>query len=298
MVETIKRTIHFYKITLKKEGEDIALSSIFSPINSYPIDSEERYYQLEDGNQLSMYISSQVVPIKAMIGTKRVTGLPSIEIRGVTSPLSIPDDAGLYEPTHFMIFDHNILASEFNFYGPRITSLRTYLYAKLREIVDEIEILPLMNQEFTTIVSNVGNIRKFRLKIHRDGIQLTRDLDANLYSTFEAARNVSDSEDIEITFSARKYSRDDIDIPFFRRLAGWLSTLGVKEQIETLKINAMDTITNEMKEFDLLEEFIVAKKDVVKVDDIHRSVSSDDMYRVIQESYNELRPTINRIIRT
>lgn len=292
MVETIQRTIHFYRITLKNNGVDVDIPSVFSVIDSYPIGSDERYYHLNDGNKLSMYVDSQVIPIKARLGTKRVKGLPSIERRGVTSLLDMPDDAGLYEPIHFMIFDQNILVAESNFYGPRITTLRTYLSAKLSDQVDEIKLVPIMNSDFMDIISNVGDVRKFRLKIHRNAVRYLEELNDSLFSAFNSAKEVSDCEDIEIIFSARRRSRNTIQIPSFEEIRNWLSNPEVKENIEELKIKAIDTMTEETREFDLLQEYVIAKRDVVRIDDLHKSVSSEDMYRVIQESYHDLRPTL------
>jgi len=296
MPETIDRKIYFYKMEIKKDGRTVQPEPIFSAINQMPFNEDGRYFQLNDGNMWSMYVDSTNLPLKARIGTIRKKGLPMMERRGQTSPLTIPPDAGLYEPMHFMIFQNNVVGFEYNFYGPRPGSLKFYLPKKVPNLVDEVELVPLIRRDVHDLLSRIGEVKAFRLKIHRDMGKLLRDLDDNLPDAIEAAKHASDAEYIEIVFRARKYSRHGINIPFLSRLADWLSRSEVRAAVDTLKIRARDEITQSVEEFDLLQEYLLSVKQVVKQDDIHRSVNTNAMYAAINEAYTELRVEINRII--
>lgn len=296
MPDTIDRKIYFYKMEIKRNGQRVQPESIFSAINQMSFDENGRYLPLTDGNMWSMYVDSINLPLKARIGTIRTKGLPMMERRGQTIPLTIPPDAGLYEPMHFIIFPDNIVGFEYNYYGPRPGSLKFYLPKKLPNLVDEVELVPLMRRDVHTLLSRIGEVKVFRLKIHRDMGELLRELDDNLPDAIEAAKRASDAEYIEIVFRAKRYSRHGINIPFLNRLASWLSRSEVRAAVDTLKIRARDEITQSVEEFDLLQEYLLSVKQVVKQDDIHRSVNTNAMYAAIQEAYDELRPEIYRII--
>jgi len=125
---------------------------------------------------------------------------------------------------------------------------------------------------------------------------LLRDLDDNLYDAFEALKRSTDAETIEVTLRVERYSRHRINIPFFSRLAEWISRLDVRESIDALQIRGVDRETGRTQEFDLLQEFLVSKKKVARQDDIHRSVSTPAMYSAIEEAYHELRSEIDMLI--
>ena len=281
---------------IKKDGQTVQPEPIFSTISQMPFNENGRYLKLNDGNMWSMYVDSNGSPLKARIGTIRKKGLPMMERHGQTTPLTIPPDAGLYEPMHFMIFPNNVVGFEYNFYGPRPGSLKYYLPKKVSNLVDEVELIPLMRRDVHELLSRIGEVRVFRLKIHRDMGELLRELDDNLPDAIGAAKRASDAEYIEIVFRSQKYSRHGINIPFLNRLASWLSRSDVRAAVDTLKIRARDEITESIEEFDLLQEYLLSVKQVVKQDEIHRSVNTNAMYTAIQEAYTELRSEINRII--
>jgi len=296
MPETIERKIYFYKIEMKNNGQIIQPEPIFSAINQMPFDENGRYLKLSNGNILSMYVDSATLPLKVRIGTIRKKGLPMMEIHRQTSPLTIPPDAGLYEPTHFIVFPNNIVGFEYNFYGPRPGSLKIYLSNIASHLVDEIELIPLMRRDIHELLSRVGEVKWFSMRVHRDMDQYLRELDDNLPDALSALKQTSDAEYIEIVLRSKRWSRGSIIIHFNNRLASWLSRLDVRAGVDAIKIRARDEITNRIEEFDLMQEYLLSIKQVVKQDDIHRSVSTNAMYASIQEAYRELRSEINRII--
>jgi len=295
MPDTVDRKIYFYKMKIKKNGRYIRPEPIFSTIKQMPFSENGRYLKLSDGNMWSMYVDSINLPLKARIGTIRKKGLPMIERRGQTKPLTIPPDAGLYEPMHFIIFPDNIVGFEYNFYGPRPGSLRLYLQRKVSSLVDEVELIPLMRRDVYTLLSKIEEIKLFRLKIHRNMEELLRELDDNLPDAIKALKRTTDAEYIEIVLRPERRSRHGINIQFFKRLGKWLSKPEVRDAVETLKIRARNKITHTIEDFDLLQEYLLSVKQVVKQDDIHRSVNTNAMYAAIQEAYTELKDEIDRI---
>jgi len=296
MVETIDRKIYFYRIEFKKNGQATQPQPIFSNIESLPFDENGRYLPLDDGNMRSMYIDSTNPLLKARIGTIRKKELPLMERKGETEPLTIPPDAGLYEPIHFMIFPNNVVGFEYNFYGPRIGSLKAYIHSKASDLVDEIELVPLMRRDIQELLSRIGEIRVFKLRVHRDMESHLRELDDNLSDAFKALKQTTDAEYIEIVLKSKRYSKDNISVLFFNRLRNWLSHSEVRVGVDDLRVRARDETTGGMENFDLLQEYLLSVKQVVKQDDVHRSVNTSAMYAAINEAYRDLRPEIDCII--
>lgn len=296
MVDTFDRKIYFYKLIFKNNGQLVDPQSVFSHIDSLPFDENGRYLALSDGNVRSMYIDSPTPPFRIRIGTKRIKGLPMVEKKGTTSPLVIPSDSGLFEPMHCMIFSNNIAGFESNFYGPRPNSMKLYILSKAMNLVDDIELIPLMRRDIHTLLSRVGEIRTFRLKVNRDMEQLIRDLDDNLPDALSALKKTTDAEYIEIILRGENYSRTGILVSFIDRLANWISRSDVKDGVDKLTIRARDEISGEIAEFDVLQQYILSIKQVIKQDDAHRSVNSIAMYNAINEAFREMRQEINQII--
>ena len=292
MSDTAEKKIYFYKINIKKEGELIDPNYIFTQIESLPFSCEGRYFELKNENINSMYVDFIGSTLKANVGVIRKKDFPMKEQRGITSPLDLPNDAGLYEGTHFMIFPNNVLGAEYNFYGPRISCLKSYILSKFPTLVDEVELIPLMKHDFMEQISKIGIVKLFRLKVHRDNIVQVGKLNKSLHSAFEAMKTTSDAEYIEVVFN----SRHDIDLSFLDKLANWLRISEVKDNVSTLKLRAMNENTGQIETFDLLQEYMLSVKQVVKRDSLHRSVDKNSMYNAIEESYNELRPEIISII--
>jgi hypothetical protein len=297
MVETIERKIFFYEIEFKKEDEIINPQSILSYINSLPFDENGRYLLSDEESILSMFVESKGLPLKGKIGTIRKKGLPLTERYGETKPLKLPLNTGLYEPTHFIIFPDKVAGFEFNFYGPRPTSLKNYILNKASAMIDDIKLLPIIRRDTMQLLSHIGEIKAFGLNIHRDMEEFLKMLDDNLFDTFSGMKKYNDAEYIEIIFRAERHSKKSIHLNFLDRLPEWIKKPEVKEGVDSLRIRARDKITKKIEEFDLLQEYLISKKQIVRLDDIHKSVNPTAMYSAINEAYNELKSEIKSIIR-
>jgi len=296
MVDSVERKIFFYKLELKQNENSVQVLPIFEYLNNLPFSEDGRYLVAEDENIRSIYIDSSNYPIKAKLGTKRRNDLPMVEINGTTDYLTIPDGGGLLEPIHFVIFPENIIGIEFNFYGPRPTSIKQYLINKADTFVDDVTLTPIIRHDLNQMIERVGEVRVFSFKAHRDLTDRIGQLNESLASAFKALKKTSDAKYFEIVLRNQSHSRVAVKIPFFHSLVNWLDDLSVRAGVEKCSIRATDLVTNEIREFDLLKEYIYSTKNVVKHDSIHRSIDSNSMYNGIISSYKELLPEIREII--
>lgn len=295
MVDTLTRKIYFYKLELKKDNSTVNPESVFAYLSTLPFSEDGVYLPVSDGNMRSIYVDHHEYPIRCRLGTKRRNGLPLLEQEGETEPLLLPNGSGLYEPMHFVIFDNNIVGFEFNVYAPRPSGLKTYLQAKCQALVNEVELIPLVRTDFYQQLARMGEVRHFVLRVHRDAAIQMQDLNHSLYTAFGSLIDLTDSETIEVTLKRRR-SRGCISLPFMDTLGNWLNRESVRAGVEAAKVYARDNISGEMREFDLLQEYIRSSKRVVTQDALHRCINTTEMYRAIVESHDELRREIDQIL--
>lgn len=292
-MDTTEKKIYFYRLFMKKSGNPVDSDLVFSRINSLSFSNGERYFELQNENAQCMYIEPICQPLRANIGTVRTKDLPMTEHMGVTDPLNLPNGVGLYESTHFVIFPNNVIGSEYNYYGPRIYSLKKYIQGKVPDLVDEVELVPLMRHDFMEQIRKIGEIKKFRLKVHRDMLLSRQKINANLRNTLEYSTKMANNiEEIDISLN----SSDGINLSILDNLPEMIHDPDVLGNILALKIRAKNEETKKMETFDLLQEYILSVKQVIKRDELHRSVDKNSMYNAIELSYDELKPEIFGVI--
>ncbi|MDR3222383.1 MAG: hypothetical protein LBT66_01420 [Methanobrevibacter sp.] len=292
----IERKISFYKIIFKKNDIDVKPMEIFNFINDLPFNDSGKYFPMINGNSRSMFVESVDSDIiKCFIGNRRNTNLPLIEENGTTSPLKIEPKQSLFEPMHFIIFPDNVLASEFNSYGPRVKSLEEYLLNKANNLVDDIKILPLMNEDISKTIAEMGAIKKFNIAVHKNKLQDIKYLDQNMFDGIKKLSETSDSDIIEILIRPKKYQKKPISILFLDKIADFLTIH--KDSVDTCKLVAENSNNDyKVEKFNLLENFIFSKKTVETIDDQQRHVKSDSIFEAIIKSYEECKNKINEII--
>jgi hypothetical protein len=290
---TAERKIYFYRARAKKDGAEVDPTTVLSSVNSLP--PPQRRYNFSDGNAISLQVDSPRAPWRVRIGKIRRTDLPLVERQDVVSPISLPEDTNLYEPSHFVLFQNRVIGFEFNIYGPRATALEYYIPEVVPEHCDEFEILPFIRRNITEMLGRVGEVRLFRFKAHRDMGQLLEELQPSLKDGIDALGRSTTAEYFDVTFKPEPYSRESITLPFMDRLASWIQRAETRAGIDALKIEGVDSQGRPL-ELDLLQQFVLSKKRVIKVDEVHRAVDTNAMHSAIIEAYHDLRAEIESML--
>ncbi|MDR2821539.1 MAG: hypothetical protein LBV53_01120 [Mycoplasmataceae bacterium] len=297
MSSTIERRINFYKINFRKDSSDVCPSCIFNHIRDLPFDNNGKYFSMANGNSRCMFVEkSDDYPIKCSIGNRRNNNLPLVEESGKTEPLEIKSTQTLYEPMHFVIFNHNIIGAEYNSYAPRISSLEDYIINKAGSFVDTIEIIPLVNEDISKIIANMGNIKKFSFAVHKNRLQHIEELDKNMVDGIKKLGESTESDIIEVIIRPKKHHKKSISLNFLDKLPNFLSNHS--DTVDTCKFKAED-ISNENKIeiFNLLNNFVFSKKIVETISENQRHVNSDSVFKSIISAYNERYNDIKQIIK-
>lgn len=301
----IERKIHFFKFDIKElQGgsndfhEHSNPFEIFEGISKLGFAGNHRksrflYYPNNDVSFLNDVKINQN-EIRGKFAISRRSALPELEKDGELEPLNIPANSGLAEITHFIYFhDKKVLGVEFNFHGPRASSLVSYLLSKSKNFKNPFEYIdlnPILNKDLDILLNEIGEINFFQMEVARNELSIIQELDEDLFSAFDSAAKVSDAESVEIIMRKKRYAREGFKWPFTKsKLKSLLSTDDNRQKINRLKVNAESKSEEKSRLFDLLEDKMIKSKQVVTLDNKSRSVDSNSMFEKIEEAYKELK---------
>ena len=125
-----ERKIHFYRANIGSDGGGRPIP--FDPhlalnhIAGLPFTMQGRYLADED-DAITCWVDGPNPRRRFRLGLVRRSGLPMIEEAGNLTDLQIPPNSGLVETIHVVVFPDNIVGSDFNFYGPRMSRVRPWI---------------------------------------------------------------------------------------------------------------------------------------------------------------------------
>lgn len=292
-VRRVNRKVYFYRIEMGVATDGRPL--IFDPTPALTHIGELRYN--DGGNYLTTIegaetlcvIERNISPHRIMLANVRRTGLPQQEEAGKISPLGIPPTSGIVEPIHVVFFPNNIVGCEFNFYGPRVARLKTYLAAKGGGLCSNIEFAALLRENAVDDLNHMKSIRSLTLKIHASYAETIEKADESLGAAFKAARDAGEAGVVTLVLGPEKRSKTakiaDSIVEKVRRI---MKLPDIREQAKNFKVTGMDEDTGNQREVDLLSDQFIAKKTVLQTDSRTRAVDSTSAYMAIEEAYSEL----------
>lgn len=245
-----------------------------------------------EGNGVCCWVHQNAHP-GLQVGNLRRTGLPQLERRGNMVPLEIPAAGGLVELVHVVFFPNNIVGSEFNFYGPRLSRLGHYLGVKAGHIHKSVEFLPLLRQDVLDQLSRLKDIRLFQIKMRASYADVIAEADKDLGSAFAAAAKAGDAETIEIILSPKPYSREPISeklLSLAKRLAKRTDT---REEVSRFVVKGFDDEAGRSQLIDILSDRLISRKLIVLQDKRTRALDPDSTLKAIVEAHAELKDQLH-----
>ncbi|WZP00959.1 hypothetical protein EP7_002621 [Isosphaeraceae bacterium EP7] len=291
---TVERKIYFYRAILGK-NEDLSPiafdpSPVLEIVDRLTFDPPQRYQISIDGTETLCIVDRNTYPHRIRLCNVRRSDFPHEEERGVFAPLSIAAGKGLVEPVHVVFFADNIVGCEFNFYGPRIGKLRTYLATKGGEFCREITFAALLRKNASMDLNRLSSLRTFQLKIHSSFAESVKKADERLGSAFVQVREVGEAETIEICLKpATRSVLQKLSSSLLESARKLTRMPDIREQAKIFKVAGEDEETGKQFVIDLLSDQLIAKKKILKSDPKSRAVDSESAYQAIEEAYSELR---------
>jgi len=297
----VERKIYFYRVNVgvDDKGQPITFDpkEEFNVISNLPFSSDNSRYLLDDdGNAICGWVDKEDDPYHFRFGRIRRSSLPQLEQFGTLSDLPVPPDSGLVEQVHIVFFSNNIVGSEFNFHGPRLSRLGYYLRVKGNSPHPSINFETLLRHDVTSQIKRIGDIRLFDLRIRPSYISVIKEADQDLGSAFEANRKVFQNEDdgneIQIVLHSGKSSRKLITEKIINVVRSIVGREDLITEASRFKLKGMNNETGRVEHIDLLHEQLISQKQILKLNEKSRALDTSDAYNAIHSAYDELREQI------
>lgn len=308
-----KRKIMFYRATLSviinnsitkiKDNHEIIrrvieANNVITSLN-YDLnnpDNNSIYLRLASGDDLSVKIDSfynNIVEGKIILC--RRTLLPAVELHGNLADLELAEEEGLAEITHFKYYvNYGIMGLEYNFYGPKSGGLVEYFNNKLSGIIDSFELATITDNRYSEFLSNSNyELTMLSLKAAPSALTIINKFNKDLGSAFDAACNITNAEEIEITIKHKRRSKKTFKISDFSWRDLFEKCFIHREEFQKLSVDVVDTSEDERerksKNINLLEDKLCVFKNVEVINDNPKRILSESIYHAIDEAFNECR---------
>lgn len=298
---TVKRKIRFYYYKFFASDSDGSMSEVIDPtktfnyINKLPFNDDGRYYSYGD-KSLTMVVDDIRPQIRGRIGTRRENAWPTQERNGNEQPIDAPPNTALLESTHFIFFPANILGIEFNYFGPRATTLMSYIPAKSGGRIDEMDLQMIVDEDARQTIKRIGSISLARLVIRRDAGAQLNEIDSSLLSVMRGLLNYSDNAETYEIVIRKAPKADDLQMAGGKsRLAHWIMNEENRAVTDKLLLRGRNIQTGKIENFDLLGDGFIFEVKVDRIDSKHSTVVSESMYNRIIEAYNANQEILERI---
>lgn len=290
----VERKIYFYRVDA---GQDAAGRPVaFNPaptlahLNGLPFTEHGRYWDSGDDNVTCCWVDRAASHGRLRVGNVRRTGFPQVERRGTIEPLSIHPAAGLVEQVHVAFFPNQIVGSEFNFYGPRLSRLARYFAVRANGVCPPVTFEPLLRQDVTEQLNRLADVRLFHLKIHASYAGVVAEADQDLGAAFDAAARAGQAEELEIILRPRAYSRGTLASRLLHTVKQLARRQDLREEASHFTVSGFNEVAERVDAVDILKDQLISRKRIVLGEDERaRALDSESAYAAIETAYTELR---------
>lgn len=287
----IERKIYFFRANVGVDEGGRPLPFRPTPalrrIDGLRFDPAGRY--LDDGEtRLCCWIDQFGPRQRFRLGQIRRSGLPLVEREGTLTDLAIPEDSGLFEGIHIVVFENNIVGMDFNFYGPRISRLSRYFRAKAGGYSADLTFEQLVRQDVAADLARLREIRTFHLKIRASYADVVSDADEDLGSAFKAAERVSEAQELELVLRPQKYSRNPLAGRLLMAAKHLVGRRDLREETSKFEVKGVREDTGAVEVVDLLRDQLVAREGIMRQSERGRALDKSSAYSAIEKAYSEL----------
>jgi len=309
-MEKVKRKIHFYQIVwVKNNGEKVQkdihfIHTILTGVSRQLVEykGDFLYIKVYDTEAASKFnrglysiakIRKSDLPLKFDINNKHI------------SPLNLRDNEGLFEPSHFVIFDGKIIGAEYNHYGVRqINSklewlINDYLTQNTLADIKRVEIKPILKKEVYDLIEKFVEIRGIRISIATNYAKLLKQEDPASFEQMFSAAEIVDDMWLHLTFSlgrGKKYGDPAKFEKVLKSIKKILSREDSKNNVNLIEIRGKFEGSDSIESINVLEELMLTEKRVSKLDDRTRAVNPESMYEEIIDSYLALKDELEEFV--
>jgi len=310
-METIGRRIQFYQVEWAKGDNHIRkdfgfLNSILGKISLIETKDEQHAIYIENYKNDLLSENNEYKSFWRM-SKIRSTDYPLIfnKTNKKSSCLDLTPEQALQDPSHFVIFEGAFLGSELNHNTPLVA---TILYREINKIlknspiedINGIEIKPLFRDDAYKKIDKMVSINRIQIKIATNYAQLLNKSpypkDYSFGKTFASAEAAQDMV-LGLTFFVRRKKDVDSKRSVKKILEDVKNAITNPECFDSVKIAKIKgkLMGADLPEtIDLLEDAMMVRQQVTKIDDRTKAVSPVDMFEKILDSHNDLKDELRK----
>jgi hypothetical protein len=213
--DIVQRDIHFYAADIGVDDRGRLFPFDVVPplehIAAMLLAGNHRRLPLPEEKVAYCWVDSITPPQKLRLANIRASGFPFVELNGTLDNLRIPPNSGLADPIHVAFFEDNVVGTDYNFYGPRISGLQKYLAAKAPDWCMDLTFGALVDPDTMRRLNKYGELRLFELRIAASEAHILRNYHRGLAGSFDAAEQLLDGDAyVDIVLRPRPHSRGGI----------------------------------------------------------------------------------------
>ena len=295
MPNTLERKIYFYRANIDHDESGRPLN--FNPmpalkvINNLPFtnDATGKYEFDIDGNALCLVDHTNNSNPCIRFCRIRRTGLPQLEQAGRIRELNLGPDTGLLEAIHVVFFPDNIVGSEYNHFGPRLSRLGSYLHEKSDRAVPRATFRHLLRGDAAQQLDRLTEIRLLDMSIHPAFADIVRQADRSLADALDAnSRVLDDPETVQIVIKPKKQSRISALDKLKSLFMQLQSQNGFLQNVDRFQLRGKCVDTDSVETIDLLKDQLITTKSIVRLSQRSRALDPNSAFQSIHEAYKEL----------
>jgi hypothetical protein len=293
---TTRRSIYFYRADT---GTDVSgaprpldISAELKAVHDRPFAgtaASGRYVNVL-GDDLCVFVDSNPaqLPQRVRLARIRRSDVPQSELGGQLTPVALPEGAGLYEATHMVFFEDDIVGVEFNFYGPRPTRFEPYLRQLLGDVATPFFLEPLLRRDAESKLRAQTGLRLLQMKIRPSLIEAVRQADTRLGAALDAQLTAGQPDMLGLYLQAEPRDRSARLAPgllqVVRSLAG---RSDIRDQAEQFLVKGVGQ-DGRVNPIDVLSDGLISRRNVQAIPGTSRQVLHEVMYAEIEAAYGEM----------
>ena len=292
---TLERNIYFFRAHIGVEDSGSPL--IFDPVPALKVienlpftnDDTGRYEFDADGNAVCLVNHSNGENPTVRLCRVRRTGLPQLEHAGQISDLDLSPETGLLEAIHVVFLPNNIIGSEYNHFGPRLSRLSGYLHEKSQGAVPRATFRPVLRGDAAKQLDRLTEIRILDMSIRPAYAEIVRKADQSLGDAFAAnMRVLDDPETVELIIRPQRESRQAALERFLTPLRQLLSQDGVLQNVDRFQLRGKCEDSSRVETIDLLKDQLISTTRIVRLNERSRALDPESAFKSIHKAYQDL----------
>jgi hypothetical protein len=281
-----ERKIYFHKalvddepdFVLDRDGIVTAIQDIRGTPQFYVDEGDETF--------LCAVVDRPNPPHRIRLYRVRRRNLPEIEGDGNFGDLPLNEREGLAESIHIILFEDGVIGSEYNHYGPRITTFAQFAADRCGS---DFRLRQFVRSDVIGQILAMAEIRRFRVKVSPAGLAALQAGGVTLNGAADATDLFRDGRYVELVWGAEpgdQRFRDRVK-RIFRDLRN--SGLDPTAVIESAQVYGRAAPDDALEELDLLRDRLVITREIEKESPRYRTLDTGAAYGAVEDVYGEIR---------